>query len=90
LAGIPNLVVVTLEEPPYVMLDCPECGGNRYNIILNLKGHPHEILMAFLLFYRLVYMLMLTRIIFFISTVKFSYLNLKHFNSGGVDPNGAN
>jgi hypothetical protein len=27
--GIPNLVVVTLEEPPYVMLDCPECVGNR-------------------------------------------------------------
>merc|ERR1719400_1272434 len=29
--GIPNLMVVTIQEPPYVMLKCPECSGNdRY------------------------------------------------------------
>ena len=30
-AGIPNLMVVTIQEPPYVMVKCPECSGNdRY------------------------------------------------------------
>ena len=30
-SGIPSLMVVTIQEPPYVMLKCPECSGNdRY------------------------------------------------------------
>ena len=29
--GIPSLMVVTIQEPPYVMLKCPDCSGNdRY------------------------------------------------------------
>ena len=27
--GIPNLMVVTIEEPPYVMLKCKNCTGNK-------------------------------------------------------------
>ena len=29
--GVPNLMVVTIEEPPYVMVKCHNCSGNdRY------------------------------------------------------------
>ena len=27
--GVPNLMVVTIEEPPYVMLKCRNCTGNK-------------------------------------------------------------
>ena len=29
LSGVPSLMVVTILEPPYVMLKCPECEGNE-------------------------------------------------------------
>ena len=29
LSGVPSLMVVTILEPPYVMLKCPDCEGNE-------------------------------------------------------------
>ena len=28
-SGVPSLMVVTIEEPPYVMLSCANCSGNQ-------------------------------------------------------------
>ena len=28
-SGAPSLMVVTIEEPPYVMLSCANCSGNQ-------------------------------------------------------------
>ena len=28
-SGMPSLMVVTIEEPPYVMLSCANCSGNQ-------------------------------------------------------------
>lgn len=47
-SGVPSLMVVTIEEPPYVMLSCANCSGNqRYegfaidllNSISKVKSH---------------------------------------------------
>ena len=43
--GIPNLMVVTILEPPYVMLKCPECEGNeRYEgFAIDLLNHISKV-----------------------------------------------
>ena len=28
-SGVPSLMVVTIEEPPYVMISCSNCSGNQ-------------------------------------------------------------
>ena len=52
-SGVPSLMVVTIEEPPYVMLSCANCSGNqRYegfaidllNSISKVKSHLFDCL----------------------------------------------
>ena len=41
ISGIPNLMVVTREEPPYVMVKCANCTGNE-----RFEGFAIELLNA--------------------------------------------